>query len=374
MSEYAITSAQARVWAVISKSYQAHRFGSTYLICGPEGYGHWSLALAITALVNCEKVELTDGLMEPCGICRTCRLIAAVNFEGFQAVAPIKSHKKPDDALELTAAFFESKRQEPFGLLDTSSAVTIPIDLAREVKRSLAQKATEGITRVALFYCMDRMKPAATDALLKLIEEPPQNTIVILTSEFPDSLTPTILSRARKITLDPLPESFVVEYLTTRYKVSESRARLLSRISNRNLGRAIALSGADEDDESSDRAVGLLLFKSLFDEQSPGMIGLLTEFMADADSGQASELIRLWSSLLRDCVAYAGTGRDDDLVNIDFLPELKRIAHHFDNPQVAASMGDIFKITLADLGRNVHIHPALAAMALRLQSCVRATA
>ncbi|MBI5266027.1 MAG: hypothetical protein HY851_02230, partial [candidate division Zixibacteria bacterium] len=317
MNEYPITSAQARIWSIISRSFQTDRFGSTYLICGPEGYGHWPLTLAITALVNCEKLTNASGAESvPCGSCRPCRMTAGVNFEGLQVVAPIRSHKKADEAIELTAEFLESRRQEPFCLLDTSSPVTIPIDLAREMKRSLARKASEGIRRVAVFYCMERMKPEAADALLKLIEEPPADTIIILTSEAPDRLSPTVLSRARRLTLDPLPEPFVIDYLTTRYKLSDERARLLCRICNRNLGRAIAMAGAGEDDESSERAVGLLLFKSLFVESSPAMISMMTEFMADADPGRASELVRLWSSLVRDCVAYAGTGRDDDLVNI----------------------------------------------------------
>ncbi|MBI5266631.1 MAG: hypothetical protein HY851_05290, partial [candidate division Zixibacteria bacterium] len=57
-----------------------------------------------------------------------------------------------------------------------------------------------------------------------------------------------------------------------------------------------------------------------------------------------------------------------------FLSDLRRLARHFENPDVAPAMGDIFKNTLADFSRNVHIHPALAAMALKLQACVRVSA
>jgi DNA polymerase III delta prime subunit len=375
MNEYSITQGQARVWSIIARSFSADRLGSTYLICGPEGYGHWPLALAMAALVNCENpAGAGDGLAAPCGACRSCRLIAGVNFEGLHAVVPIKSHKKAEEAIDLTTAFLEAKRKDPFSLLDTSTPVTIPIDLARELKRSLAQKASEGIRRVAVFYCMERMKAQAADALLKLIEEPPADTTIILTTETPDSLLSTILSRSRRLNLEPLPESYVTEYLIAKYQVSAERARLLSRITNRDLGRAIKMADTPEDEDTSERAVGLLLFKSLFVESSPGMIGLLAELLAKIDRGQAEELIRLWSSLIRDCVAFAGTGRDDDLVNIDFLPDIKRLSRHFEPPEVAAAMTDALKNTLADFHLNVHIHTALAAMALRLQSCVRATA
>jgi DNA polymerase III subunit delta' len=373
MTEYSITQAQHRVWTVVARSFTADRLGSTYLICGPEGYGHWPFVLAIAALVNCEHPETVKSLAVPCGTCRACRLIAAVNFEGLQAVVPIKTHKNASEAIDLSTAFLESKRKEPFRLLDTSTPVTIPIDLARELKRSLSQKAGSGVRRVAVFYRMERMKPEAADSLLKLIEEPPADTTILLTTETPDGLLPTILSRSRRLNLEPLPESFVIDYLTSRYKVSEDRARLLARVTGRNLGRAIEMADASEDDDASQRAVGLLLFKSLFVESPPGMVGLLTDLMAEADRGQAEELIRLWSSLTRDCVAYAGTGDESTLVNIDFLQDIKRLSRHFENPDVGAAMAGTLKNTLADFRLNVHIHPALAAMALRLQSCVPTT-
>lgn len=372
MSEFAATRAQSRVWSIVARSHEAGRLGTAYLICGPEGYGHWPVALAITALLNCERNQTKSG-KPPCGECRPCRLIATANFEGLQVVGPVKTHKNMGEAIELTAALIESRRKEPFSLLDTSTPVTIPIEIARELKRSLSQKAPEGVRRVALFYRMDRMKPEATDALLKLVEEPPPDTTILLTTVNPEAVSPTIQSRCRQLTLEPIPEPFMIEYLTSCYKVSTESAKLMTRISNRDLGRAISLVGA-EADEGSERAVGLLLFKSLFVESAPSMIGRLTELMAEADRGQAEELVRLWSSLIRDCTTFASTGSEDDLVNVDFAADIKRLSRHFAEPEVAVAMTTALKNTLADFRLNVHIHPTLAALALRLQSALHAQA
>jgi len=372
MNEFAAIEAQSRVWSIVARSHAAGRLGSAYLISGPEGFGHWPVALAITALLNCDQNEIKSS-PPPCGVCRSCRLVAAANFEGLQVVGPVRTHKNLGEAIELTAALIESRRKEPFALLDTSTPVTIPIDMARELKRSLSQKATEGVRRVALFYRMDRMKSEATDALLKLIEEPPPDTTILLTTINPEAVSPTIQSRCRQLMLEPIPESFVIEYLTSRHNISATNAKLLARISNRDLGRAISLAGAGAE-EGSERAVSLLLFKSLFIESSPSMIGLLTELMAEADRGQAEELIRLWSSLIRDCTAFASTGSEDDLVNVDFAADIKKLSRHFAEPEVAVAMTTALKNTLADFRLNVHIHSSLAALALRLQSALHAEA
>lgn len=369
MNNFEITTAQKRCWSLLTRSFQSGRMGSAYLISGPEGYGHWPFTLAVTALLNCEQIRSNnDG--EPCGECRACRLIAAANFEGLSVIAPIKSHKNQGEAIELTAEFIEARRTEPFQLLDTSSPVTIPIDMAREMKRSLAQRAPEGVHRVALIYRIDRMRADGTDSLLKLIEEPPADTTMILTTVNLEQVSATIQSRCRNLVLEPVPEKFMLEYLTARYKVSGERATLLSRISERDLGRAIALAHSGDDADGSERAFGLLLFKSLVVEPPPTMLALLTDQYANSDRGQAEELVRLWGGLVRDCTAFASTGKDDDLVNVDFVPDIRKLSRYFADPNVSMKMTSHLKNTLADFRVNVHIHPSLAALALRLRSAL----
>ena len=343
--------------------------GSAYLISGSEGYGHWPFALAISALLNCEKIKSKQSI-DLCGECRACRLIATANFEGLSVIAPIKSHKNQNEAIDLTAEFIEARRREPFQLLDTSSPVTIPIDMAREMKRSLSQRASEGIHRVAVIYRIDRMRADGTDSLLKLIEEPPADTTIVLTTVNLEQVSATIQSRCRNLALEPLPEKFILNYLESNYKISVERATLLARIAERDLGRAIVLAGASDEDDGSERAFGLLLFKSLVVESSPTMLGLLTDHYANADRGQAEELVRLWGSLVRDCTAFASTGQDNDLVNVDFTPDIRKLSRYFSDPEVSSRMAAHLKNTLADFRVNVHIHPSLAALALRLRSAL----
>ncbi len=360
-------------WTILSRSYETGRVAGTYLFHGREGIGRWALSISLAALLNCFKPERSHGSnapLTPCGKCENCRKVFSLNFEGLYYALPIAPHKNLDEAVELTNELLQIKRIEPFKILSSEASTTIPIAVAREIKKNLSRKASEGITRVVLFYQMEKMLPASGDALLKLIEEPPQDTVIILTTERPDSLLPTIQSRSQKVRLGPVPEKTAVNYLIEKYNLSETKARLLTRISQGSLGRAIDLMETSEDKDPSRRAVGFLLFKSLLTEPSPNVVSHMADMLGARDRGEAEDLLDLWQSLIRDCAHYAIDGREEEIVNIDFLAEIKKLSDSFIDPQLSFRMVENIKMTLADVRRNVHIQGALVALALRLKSNV----
>ena len=133
----------------------------------------------------------------------------------------------------------EAKKLEPFQPLSSETTMNIPVERAREVKRSLAHKSGEGIIRVVLFYGMEKMLTQAADALLKMIEEPPSNTVLVLTTQRPERLLPTIQSRSQKIKIDNNPPSAVIEYMKENYDLSDNHLKLLSHTASGSIGRAL---------------------------------------------------------------------------------------------------------------------------------------
>jgi len=370
LNRFDIAGGQPKAWSILARSHAAGRVASTYLCHGPEGVGAWSLAIEFAALLNCEAPRLRSDNSEirvPCDECRPCGSILSLNFEGLHLIVPIKSHKNRGEAIDLTNEVLDQKRRESFCLLDRSKPVGIPIDLARETKKRLALQPPVGITRVVLFYQMERMRAASADALLKLIEEPPPDTVIILTAVRPESLLPTILSRAQKVRLERLPEQMVIDYLIDRHQVPESAARLATKVCDRSLGRAIEMIAGKDADEADHRSVGLMLFKTLMSEPAPDLIAQMNDLINFNDRGAAEELVRLWQSLIRDGAYLANTTDETDLVNIDFSFEIREIAPRLANPSVVERMVTTTKNTLADLTLNVHIQPALVAMALKLK-------
>jgi DNA polymerase-3 subunit delta' len=182
----------------------ADRPHHAYLFAGPEGSGKQLAARAFTAALLCDQ----GGE----GQCRDCRLALEDRHPNLVLVEPegrdIRVGEGPEE--DGTARWMVHR------------AFLTPPEPGWKVFR--VEQA-------------DRMTEEAADVLLKALEEPPPDTVFILSSARPHEVPETIRSRCQTVTFHPLPEAFVVETLK-REGVDEQRARLAARISGGNLGRA----------------------------------------------------------------------------------------------------------------------------------------
>ncbi len=169
-----------------------------YLLAGPEGSGKQLAARAFVAALLCSR----GG----CGECRDCRLALA--------------DRHPNEFLV-----------EPEGR-------DIHVDTVRsQVWHPAYRTAPEPGRKVCLIREADRLNPAAADTLLKVLEEPPADAVILLLSARPDELPETILSRCHVVTFQPLSEGFVASTLEEE-GVDPGAALLSARLSGGNLGRA----------------------------------------------------------------------------------------------------------------------------------------
>ena len=187
---------QERAMAFLRQA--AGRPHHAYLLAGPEGGGKSLAARAFAAALLC-----TEG---GCGVCRNCRLAL--------------EDKHPNQVVV-----------EPEGR-------DIHVDTVRaEIWHPAYRTAPEPGRKVFVIREADRLNPAAADVLLKVLEEPPAETVILLLSARPDELPETVLSRCHVVTFLPLSERFVVETLTGE-GAEAGRAALAARLAGGNLGRA----------------------------------------------------------------------------------------------------------------------------------------
>jgi len=372
---FEIIAGQPRAWSILSRSFCANRVASTYLVSGRYGAGHWPLALSLAALLNCEQPAETDDLATtvtvPCGTCRNCRAITGLNFEGLFAVVPIPTHRSMSQAVDLTNDVLEQYREEPMLLPHNSSPVSIPIDMAREIKQSLSRKASADQQRVVIFDRMEQMRTSSADALLKMIEEPPPNTTIVLIAQRPESLLPTLQSRSQKIRLQRTSEQFVMNYLTQNYDLSDARRTLITRLAEGLPGKAVQLARAEDAEEHTYRSLGWLLFKAVFTQPEAEGVFLVNDLFDRAKRGDVEEMLAFWQTLLRDGHWLAVDGDSDRITNVDFAAELAKFAIRLRRPGTTEQLTVHIKNTLADLVYNVHIQTALAALVLRMGATLR---
>src|SRR5512136_2772802 len=165
-----------------------------YLFAGPEGVGKGMAARLLAQAANCER---DDG--DACGNCPACRKIARGVHPDVLVVEPERDMAR-------------AGRWEPKG--GRTPSRDIVVDQVRElVDRRLSLRRFEGRRRFVILDPADAMNPQAQNALLKTLEEPPDDTTLVLVAAGGDALLPTIRSRCLRVAFAPLPASAIEERL-----------------------------------------------------------------------------------------------------------------------------------------------------------------
>lgn len=136
----------------------------------------------------------------------------------------------------------------------------IPVDEVRRIQPFLRLTAAEGGWRVVVLDGADRLNTAGQNAILKILEEPPERALLLVVTDNPGGLLPTIRSRCRKLMLNPLPEQVVFDLLGgQRPSLDGSDRAALARLAEGSIGRALDLADAG----------GLALYRDMVGLLSP---------------------------------------------------------------------------------------------------------
>ncbi len=309
-------------WAVdMLRQHAAHdEIRHAYLFCGPPGLGRRTLALRLAQALNCTN-PLAPGV--PCGQCRDCRQIEAMQHPDMNVIQALDSDNLPKEG------------------------GTLKVDQIREVQRSLSLKPYQAKYRVALFLRFQEANDNAANALLKTLEEAPAHAILLLTADTPEQLLPTIISRCEILRLRPLPIETVEADLLAR-GVDEERARLLSHISGGRPGYARRLMDDITLLEKRDERLNDL--QALLPASRVEKFSYADKLSKDKDAMR--QAIIIWLSYWRD-VMLRVAGAESPLINVDRNMEIEFLAGRLNLSTARRVVSDL-ENTLEKMDRNVN--------------------
>jgi len=291
-------------WAVEMLSGHCARgeMRHAYLFCGPPGVGRRTLALRFAQAVNCQNPP-APGV--PCRTCRSCRHIESLQHPDLFVV------EKLPDKTEIT------------------------IDQVRALQHSLTLSPYESAYKIGLLLKFHEASDEAQNALLKMLEEAPRKAILLLTSDSPEAVFPTVLSRCEVLRLRPAPVAHLAEFLTQATGVSgkandPDEMQLVARLADGRLGQARRLLGDAKALEQ--RKAWLDKGFELFGMSRRQRIAAAGKAFGEAKDQKVNrermrQALGVWVSLWRDILLCAG-GADVDatLVNLDATGRVEEIS------------------------------------------------
>jgi len=234
---------------VLRHSVQRGHVAHAQLFRGAEGSAALALALAYAQYLNCE--ERADGADDSCGYCPACLKISKLAHPDLNFILPTTTTKAvPKDATSakfmgewrtfLAEGVYQGFNDWMQHIGAENKQGSISKEEAGQLLKLVSLKAFEARFKIVILWLPELMHPAAANAVLKLLEEPPPATIFLLVSNEPERLLPTILSRVQPVVVRPFSEDDITAYLVAHHHVPEAKARQVAQLAEGNLGAAIA--------------------------------------------------------------------------------------------------------------------------------------
>ena len=205
------------------------------LFSGLAGFGILPLAFAYARYLNCTERSDTDS----CGKCPSCLKYNEIVHPDLHFVFPMTQEGKKtvcDDYLMEWRAFLSSHIYFDLNMwldeINTNKQAIIYSKESDEIMRKVSLKIYEATYRILFIWMPERMHKTCANKLLKVIEEPPQNTIILMVSEEPERILGTILSRSQRINVKPIDVLALAQYARFQYEINDDDVQQLARMAH----------------------------------------------------------------------------------------------------------------------------------------------
>lgn len=280
-----------------------NRLPHALVLEGPQGVGKFALARALAQYIHCENRSGGDS----CGVCPACRQHATFNHTDTYFSFPVLKGGSGSDTVsdDYIAEWHSLLQENPYmnferwlQLLDNPNGQ--PVIYSAEglaVIRKFSRTSYSTRFKILLQWLPERMQPDCANKLLKLIEEPFPDSLLIFTSDNPGAILPTVYSRMQRVEIKRLPDDVVADYLVRNHDVAPVDSLAIAHLAEGSITRAVAQISASG--------------------ESAQFLELFTRLMRSAYQRRVADL-RKWS------VDVAGLGREAEIRFLAYCERMMR--------------------------------------------------
>lgn len=243
-----------------------NRISHSQLILGAEGVGKISLALALSRFIQCENKQYYDKnntkgiLADSCGHCQSCKQMDNYSHPDIHYVFPNASSKSSTSGENKSSLYLNEWREF---LLENNSYISlndwysklgldnkqgiINVRDCEEIGETLNLKTHQSEYKIFIIWHIEKLYHSAAPKLLKNLEEPPEKTLFLLTTDNYDSVLPTIASRTQLIKLEKPSKDEISQYLINKYGIDSKTANEAASVADGNINKAVKLINDNED-------------------------------------------------------------------------------------------------------------------------------
>lgn len=363
---------QVRVKELLQKALAVGQVAHAYLLFGDEGVGKDALALEFAKALNCER-NRTD----PCDECPSCKRVETLQHPNVRFIVALptgKNEKTGDDPVavltedqvgELRHELAE-KARDPYHQIFIEKANFIKVNSVRELRREASLTGFLSGKKVFIVSNADMMNTEASNSLLKTLEEPPADTVLILTTSRKDQLLPTIISRCQLVRCEALSEDDLARALVERDGHKESEARVAAQLANGSFTAAQRLASEDMVRLQSE----VVRFLRVALGNSPvSILAEIDQLLSSTEKTESERWLRLLQVWFHNAIALrtSGLGKRSDEDE-----DLRKFVERFGGADLLKASAAVDR-SIALISKNVYLHLIFVCLAIELKSVLYTT-
>ena len=347
--------AQQRLIQMVSEGRVPHAM----MFCGPSGCGKMALALAFASYLLCKNSEGTD---DSCGTCQQCAMLRSWSHPDLLFTYPVikpsgssADHKTISD--DYAREWREMLSEGPYFSMDQwlekmkagNQQALIYVAESEVLIRKLSMKSSQGGFKVNIIWLPERMREDCANKMLKIIEEPPQQTVFIMVCEEPERLLETIRSRVQRIDIKRIETQSIEKALVERRAIDEVMAHQIARASNGDWLKAL-----EELDASNENHQFLDLFILLMRQaymRNVKDLKVWSESVAALGRERQKRMLVYFQHLVRENFMY-NFGNPELVYMTTAESNFAKNFARFINEANVIEINDIFATALRDIGQN----------------------